>query len=225
MGSRTRLLVGAVAVGGAGTLAAGLATGGTHAIGARPALFGSLLAFTLFLQFLSIRVPGRGSVGVSAVGLLATGVALGPGAAMAVAAVAAFAQFSHTRGLIHRALFDAGNFVLGSGAAALAYEHVADARRGVQIAAAILAGLIYTTLNHALLCLAMASSEQTSPVTVWMRRYHWARFHFLAFGLLAAAAGLLASEVGPATLVPLAVPPALVAISLRMRLRRLAPTT
>jgi hypothetical protein len=225
MQMRASALVGTVVVGGAAALGLGLARGGADAISAHPGSFVALTAFTAFLQLLSLRVPGKGSVGVSAVGILAAGIALGPGAATAIAVVAAFVQFARTRGLVHRALFDAGNFALSAGAAGLVYEHVADSRRAVQVAAAVLAGLVYTSVNHGLLCLAMGSSESRSPVAVWQERFHWARFHFLAFGLLGAAAGLLAGEVSLATLVGLAVPPALVALSLRHRLRRATPKT
>jgi hypothetical protein len=212
---RTSAFVATVVAGGAVALGLGLARGGADAISAHPGRFLALAAFTLFLQLLSLRVPGKGSVGVSAVGLVAACIALGLGAAMAIAVVAALVQFVRTRGLLHRALFDAGNFALSTGAAGLVYEHLADSRRAVQVAAALLAGLVYTTVNVGLLCLAMASSENRTPLAVWRERFHWARFHFIAFGLLAAAAGLLATEVSLATLLGLAVPPALVALSLR----------
>src|SRR5919204_6281751 len=78
--------------------------------------FAVLLGVTLVLQTSSIRVPGRGSLSASSIGILACAFALGAGAAMVIAVAAALAQWVRRRGLLHRAVFDAANFALSAGA-------------------------------------------------------------------------------------------------------------
>jgi hypothetical protein len=183
----------------------------------------SFLAATIVLQFFAIRLPGRGSVSASAVGLVAAGIVLGVGPAMAIGVLTALAQWLRSRGLLHRALFDAANFCLAAGAAGLVYQRLADLNGsgGVRFVAAIGAGLAYTTVNHALLCLAMGLSETRSPVAVWDERFSWARFHFLAFGALAALAAGAYNELGAVSLLAFVLPPLLLAQSMRDRVARL----
>ncbi len=141
---------------------------------------------------------------------------------MAIGVCAALTQYLRSRGLFHGALFDAANFALSAGAAALVYQHLADVSHsgGVRLIAALLAGLAYTAVNHGLLCLAMGLSETRSPVAVWRERFHFARYHFLAFGALALLAVTAYDEVGAASLLALVLPPILLAQSMRYQLRR-----
>jgi uncharacterized membrane protein HdeD (DUF308 family) len=184
----------------------------------------AFLAVTVVLQLFALRLPGsRGSIGVSAVGLVAAAIVLGTGPAMAIGVCAALAQYLRSSGIFHRALFDAANFCLAAGAAGLVFEQVADldTSGGVRLLAALLAGLAYTAVNHGLLCLAMGLSETRSPLAVWQERFHFARYHFLAFGALAMLAASAYNELGAAALLALAIPPVLLAQSIRDRLSRL----
>jgi hypothetical protein len=217
---RTAALIAATAAAAAVAVGLSLAFEGRPILD-HPARASSFLAFALVLQLFSIRVPGRGSVGVSAVALIAAGMSLGAGASVSIAVIAAFAQFVRTRGVLHRAVFDAANFALSSAGAALIYRVIADAggeRPAVRLAGAVAAGAVYSGVNHALLCTVMAVSERRSPFTVWQERFRWARFHFLAFGPLALAAALFAVDVGIPVLLAFAVPSGLVALSLRLQL-------
>src|ERR671936_1611620 len=95
-----------------------------EAVAARPVDTVVFALLTLGLQLLAVPIYGRGSISVAAVGLLATGFSLGTGVAIALAILVAAVQFVRSRGLLHRAIFDAANFTLATGAAALAYETV-----------------------------------------------------------------------------------------------------
>lgn len=179
----------------------------------------AFLAATLLLQLFGIRLPGRGSVGVSAVGLIGAAIALGTGPAMTIGVVAALAQWIRSRGLAHRALFDAANFALAAGASGLVFHAVdTDGSSGtVRLLAALCAGLVYTLVNHALLTAAMAVSEHRAPAAVWLERFHWARYHFLAFGALGLLAATADAQLGAAAAVVFVLPPILLARTMRPR--------
>ena len=188
-----------------------------------PGRFVAFLAFTLFLQLFTLRVNGKGSIGLSAVGLVTAGIVLGAGPAMAIAVVAAVVQYARRRGLLHRAAFDASNFALAAGGAAVTYAAVTDADSSTlaRFAAATLAGLVYGTVNNGLLCVAMATSDGRSLVTTWQEHFSWAKLHLLAIGPLAASAAIVYDEIGIAALAVFALPPLLVLLSMQRRLIRL----
>ena len=195
MSVRVALFVAAVAAGAAIALVAS-ASSSTQAITERPLLFGALLAITLILQTLSIDLAGKGSIGVSAFGLIAAAISLGAAPAMAIAVVAALAQWIRRRGLLHRGLFDASNFALSAGAAGVVYVAVGGKGSLVAaLAAATAAGFAYTLVNNGLLCIAMSISERQPLLAIWKERFHWAVLVFVALGP-AAGAFVAASERG-----------------------------
>ncbi len=183
------------------------------------------LVVSILLQLFTIRLPGRGgSIGVSAVGLIATGIVLGSGPAMVVGMAAALAQWLRSRGMVHRALFDAANFVLSAGAAALTYHSIVGDSAGgsVRIIAGSGAGLTYVIVNNGLLCVAMGASANRSPIEIWRNKFQWASAHFLAFGPLGLLAAAAYTSLGPAGLAPFAVAPILLADSMRKTLSQKA---
>lgn len=177
----------------------------------------SLLALTLVLQLFSIEIYGRGSIGVSALGVLASGYVLGPGPAMAIATVAAVCQWIRTRGVLHRAIFDAADLALAAAAGAAVYHAgvVFGDAVPIRLAAATLAAIAYAAVNLGLLCLAMSLSESLPFFGVWRERFHWARFHFLAYGPLALASALAYEQLGLVGLIAFALPPAVLVFSVR----------
>ncbi len=185
--------------------------------------FGGFLLFlgvVLFLQIFAVELPGRGSVGVSAVGVLAAAFTLGTGAAVVIALSAAIAQAVRRRGILHRTLFDASNFVLSTATASAAYATVSrtGASPAIQVTAGVLGGVGYAAVNNGLLLLAMGWSEKRPLLAVWRQRFHWARFHFLAFGILGLACSLAYSRIGGVGLLAFALPPALLLYSIRQYL-------
>jgi len=83
---------------------------------AEPVRIATLLALTLALQMFSVRVYGRGSVSVSAIGVLASAFLFDIGTTMAIAVLAATAQWIRSRSQLYKAVFDAANFaVAGAG--------------------------------------------------------------------------------------------------------------
>jgi putative nucleotidyltransferase with HDIG domain len=182
----------------------------------------AFVLLTVALQVLSIEMHGSGGEAVSVVGILAAGFLFGPGVAVAVAVVAAVAQWIRKRGLVHRALFDAANFALSAGAAAVLYGRLSQLTPATAALAedATVAGIVYKAINSGLLCLAMSLDEQRSPRAVWNERFHWARFHYLAFGPLALASALGYQRMHFLGLIAFALPPTLVSISVRQYLER-----
>ena len=193
-----------------------------HAFSSHPREAITLLALTLALQAFSIQVYGRGSMSASAIGLLVAGFLLGVGAAMVMALLTALVQWARARGVLYKAIFDAGNFALTAGAGAAAYHliRLSDDSTAVTVTAACIAGVAYSAVNNGLLCLAISLSESESFRRVWMERFHWARYHFLTWGPLAAAAAIAYQKVGLTGLLAFVLPPALMLVSWRDYLRR-----
>jgi putative nucleotidyltransferase with HDIG domain len=84
----------------------------------------------------------------------------------------------------------------------------------------VLAGCVFAALNNGLLCLAMSLSEGASWRTIWLERFHWARYHFALFGPVALAASIAYEKTGIAGLAAFALPPALMMLSVRQYLER-----
>jgi HD domain/MASE9 len=181
-----------------------------------PGRVATLILLTLALQMFSVRVYGRGSVSVSAIGILAGVFLLDPGAAMAIAALAALAQWLRTRPKLYKGAFDLANYTVSAGAASLVFHALRDWRG----AASVLAGIAYAAVNNGLLCLAMSLNERVPWRAVWHERFHWARFHFALFGPLALAATIAYEQIGVVGLVAFALPPALMILSVRQYLER-----
>lgn len=212
----------AAAMGGAGAAIAFTADDVHGALSRHAGRLAAFLAAAVALQLLSVRVPGRGSVSVSAAALVGAAIALGTGPAMAIAGATALAQWLRSRGLAHRALFDTANYVLSAGAAGAVFHALAgsSAGGGARLAAALVAGLAYTVANHVLLCGVMALSESRSPFAVWRDRFSWAGLHFLAFGALGLLAATADAQLGAVALLASLVPSLLLAHSLRAAFAR-----
>jgi putative nucleotidyltransferase with HDIG domain len=217
--SRTTLVITIAAVGAAFAVAGG-AQSGAHAITSHPLVAATFLVLALVLQLFSVQVYGKGSIGVSAIAILATGFSLGPGVAILVAVVTAASHSARRRALPHRWVFDGANLVLAAGTSALVYTVFAGGSSMIRLLGATLAGIVFTGINNGLLCLAMTVSESGSFTLVWRERFHWARFHFLAFGPLALALTIAHQQLGLTGVFAFALPPALLLVSAREYLSR-----
>ena len=182
----------------------------------QPVRIATLLALTLALQMFSVRVYGRGSVSVSAIGIVASAFLFDTGTTMAIAVLAAATQLVRKNSELHKAVFDASNFAISAGAASLVFHALHDWR----FPAAVLAGAVFAVINNGLLCLVMSLAERIPWTTVWFERFHWARFHFALFGPLALAATIAYEQIGIAGLVAFTLPPALMILSVRQYLER-----
>jgi hypothetical protein len=184
----------------------------------RPGHVATLLALTLALQLFSVEVYGRGSVSVSAIGIVASAIVFDAGTTMAIAALAAVVQWGRKRTPVYKGLFDVANLALAAAAASVAFEAFHQWR----VPAALVAGVAFASVNNGLLCLAMSFAERVPWKTIWFERFHWARFHFLLFGPLALAATIAYEQIGIAGLVAFTLPPALMILSVRQYLERTA---
>jgi hypothetical protein len=210
------LVVGLAVAACAGLIAAG---GGLVAtISDEPLHVATLLGLTLALQMFSVQVYGRGSVSVSAIGIVASAILFDTGTTMAIAVVAAVVQWIRRRPELYKAVFDAANFALAAAVASLVFHALGDWR----LPAAVLAGGAFAVMNNGLLCLAMSLAERTPWTTIWFERFHWARFHFALFGPLALAATIAYEQIGTTGLVAFTLPPALMILSVRQYLERTA---
>jgi hypothetical protein len=214
--SRVSALIGGMTATAAAAIAIQV-PGISDTVSSQPRHVATMAALTLALQLFSLRVYERGSVSVSAIGVLAAAFVLDVGTAMAIALLAAITQWLRSRGQLHKAAFDAANFVLSAGAAALTFQGLDGAGRFV---AAFAAGCVYAGINNGALCLAMSLTEGTPWRTIWLERFHWARYYFVSFGPLALAAAIAYRDIGVPGLVAFALPPALMILSVRQYLER-----
>ncbi len=188
-----------------------------HTASSEPRTVGSMLALTLVLQLFSVPVYGRGGIGVSAVGILATAFLVNTGTAIAVAVVAALLHWAYRRSGLKKAIFDASNFAVAAGAAGATF-HALDV--GPRFVAAAVAGVVYAALNMGLVCLAMSFAEGMAFRMLWRERFHWARYYFIAFGPLALVAETAYRLMGVEGLFAFTVPPALMLLSFRRYLEQ-----
>jgi HD domain len=193
-------------------------SGFTASLSEKPGQIATLLGLTLVLQMFSVQVYGRGSVSVSAIGILASAFLFDTGTTMAIAVLATVAQSIRRRSEIYKAVFDAANFAVSAAAASLVFQALSDWR----LLAAVLAGVAFAVMNNGLLCLAMSFAEHTSARTIWFERFHWARYHFALFGPIAFAATVAYEQTGTVGLAAFALPPALMILSVRQYLERTA---
>jgi HD domain/MASE9 len=210
------LLVGLTIAAGAGLIATAHEIFNTFSD--QPLRVATLLALTMALQLFSVQVYGRGSVSVSAIGILATAFVFDTGTTMAIAVLAAFVQSARRQAELYKWAFDAANFAIPGAAASLIFEVL----EGWRLLAALIAGVVFAVINNGVLCLAMSFAEQTPISKIWFERFHWARFHFVLFGPVALAATIAYEQIGVAGLVAFTLPPALMILSVRQYLERTA---
>jgi HD domain/MASE9 len=210
------LVVGLAVVAGAAFMAS--SEGLLATLSDQPLRVATLLALTLALQLFSVQVYGRGSVSVSAIGIIASAFLFDTGTTMAIAFFAAFVQWTRRRPELYKAVFDAANFALAGAVASLVY----DALPGWRLLAASIAGVAFAAINNGFLCLVMSLAEREPISKIWFERFHWARFHFALFGPVALAATIAYEQVGTAGLVAFTLPPALMILSVRQYLERTA---
>jgi hypothetical protein len=214
---RVLALVVGLAVAACAGLVAGL-PGLVSTVSDQPGRVATLLALTLALQMFSVQVYGRGSVSVSAIGIIASALLFDTGTTMAIAVLAAIVQFARRGTNLYKGVFDAANFSLSAAVASGVFELF----ERWPTPAAIAAGLAFTIVNNSLLCAVMSLAERTAWRTIWFERFHWARFHFVLFGPVALAAKIAYEQVGIAGLVAFTLPPALMILSVRQYLERTA---
>src|SRR5437763_11662843 len=120
------LVIGLVIAACTGLIAA--SPGIVATLSAEPARVATLLALTLALQMFSVQVYGRGSVSVSAIGIVASAILFDTGTTMAIAVLAAVAQSLRRRTELYKGVFDAANFAVSAGAASLLFQAVDEWR-------------------------------------------------------------------------------------------------
>ncbi len=202
-------------------LAGFLAVDTAHEIARRPWTFLAFLSLSVGLQLIGTSMHGRGTDAASAIGIIATGLVLGPGPAIAAAVAAASVQYIRTRGKGYRAVFDLADFALAGAAAAYVFLALGgDSSVYAGFAAALAAGVVYKAVNVGLLCLAMSVEEQVPVGEIWRERFGWATTHYATFGPLAYATTLAYDRMGVLGLATFAVPPVMLSLSIRQYLDR-----
>jgi diguanylate cyclase (GGDEF)-like protein/putative nucleotidyltransferase with HDIG domain len=197
------------------------ARGAVDAIGDRPWTFLVFLGLSVGLQLIGTSVYGRGTDAASAIGIIATGFVLGPGAAMVIGFAAAGVQSVRRRGKLYRTVFDVADFGLSAAASSAVFILLhGEFSVAVGFAVAVLAGVAYKAVNVGLLCAAMGLEEGAAFAEIWRERFGWAVLHYLTFGPLAYATALAYDRMGLLGLATFAVPPVLLAFSMRQYLDR-----
>ena len=185
-------------------------------------LFGSL---TVLAEQLAVDISGRGktSVGVVAVlgatflyhelGILVTSLAL----ALSVAIKA--------RSRLHRILFNFGAVLLSGQGAHLLFEGLAGGAvdrlsLARMIAPAVAGGLVYYAINHLLLCLVRALSEQRNPWDVWRMEYRWLAPHYAVMGALGLVVALGQVALGWIGVVALMAPVGMMHLAIKQYMDR-----
>jgi hypothetical protein len=212
----------AVLAAAAGAGLVGMVPSVLDAAHADPSGLAAFAVATIVFQLLAVRSHGVGGEAVSAIGILACGFVFGPGPATAIAALAAVVQWVSSRGLLHRAIFDASGFALSALAGSAVY-HALGGNHWTPVdefAAAAAAGIAYKVVNVGLLCQVMALAESRRMRDVWNERFRWARYYYLAFGPLALGSAAAYDQIGLIGFVAFSLPPVLVSLSVRQYVER-----
>jgi hypothetical protein len=210
-------------VASAASVSIALTAGGlAHAVSSH---FWGVVAFaavTLALQLGTVPIYRRGAIGFAGVGLLAIGFVFGVGATMTTAMIAAAVNLARRRGKLHKALFDAGQLALASGAGTALYAAAGGSALapGPRIVVSVLAGVAFFAVNAGLLSAVMAFSEGRSVLFVWKERFRWMFPYYAGSGFLALAAVVAHDKLGTIGLFAFALPPASMMLSTRQYLRR-----
>jgi HD-GYP domain-containing protein (c-di-GMP phosphodiesterase class II) len=156
-----------------------------------------------------VEVYGRGSFTFAGAGLLATAFVLGTGAAIVASFCVALVILARSKGLLHRAAFNAGALALASATGGQVFALGGDA-----------AGAGFLVVNIALICAAMGASERLDPRVIWRERFAWLTPYYLASGALGLAVAVGYERMGVAGLAAFALPPAFMMLSIRQYLDR-----
>ncbi|MBV8395701.1 MAG: HD-GYP domain-containing protein [Actinobacteria bacterium] len=191
-------------------------------VGAHPWAFGAFLATTFGLQLASVEIYGRGTYSFAGSGMLATGFAFGPGAAMLTGLTMGITHGVRRRAKPHRVVFDMAQWTLASGAGALVYRGIGAQHLStvVSMGPALLASAVFLFVNAGLLSLAMGLSEGEHPLAVWRARLSWMTPYALASGPLGVALVVAYEKVGTIGLLAFALPPAFMMVSVRQYLAK-----
>lgn len=157
------------------------------------------------------------SISVAGVGMLATGYMLGVGPAVLAGVLAALVHAVKKRPKPYKVVFNASVFALAAagGTATFAAVGSGDLSSRSSLVGALLGAGVFVVVNIGLLTLAMAASERQNPIALWRQRLAWLTPHYLAFGPLALAAGVIESELGVAGLVAAALLPIVLTLLVR----------
>ncbi|MGH2370003.1 MAG: HD-GYP domain-containing protein, partial [Chloroflexota bacterium] len=147
-------------------------------------------ALTVASEQLAVDVGDkRGKVSVTVVPVLAASFLYGEVGSLA--AVSAFALWAKLKAHspLHRMLFNLGNALLAAESATwifrlLVGRPVAETSFDRMILPAVVAGLVYYTINHVLLCLVRGLAEGRCPFQIWFADYHWLWPHYAVLGAL-----------------------------------------
>jgi len=185
----------------------------------------ALVEFSLVAVALAstpVQVYGRGSFTFAGAGLLAMGFMLGTGAAMVAAFLVAAVVFVRSKGLLHRAVFNAVVLALSaaSGSALFHGAQVWADHGWPRLLAAVAAGAAFLVVNISLISSAMSISERLNPLAVWNERFRWMTPYYLASGALALAVSLAYDALGVGGLAAFTLPPAFMMLSIRQYLDR-----
>jgi hypothetical protein len=152
-------------------------------VGGEWALLAALVACVLVFDAVDLDLFERGSFSPATVAPVALAVALGPIGPLVAEATATLARSVRDKSAL-RVAFDFGALSLCGVLAAFAGALVPGGGAWT-LAACLLAGVTYYTVNALLLVGVWVLDEGVDPLHAWRERLAWAAPHYLAYGLLA----------------------------------------
>lgn len=175
---------GAVALGGAGVIAAAIVAGEADAMTLVVAM--AVVAAVCELADFSPFPNSRVSLSVAAI--IAAAVVSGLTGAAVVGTAAVGAQYVVRRKPLMKAAFNEGALLLSGFTVVLAFEAFGTGFRidsdPVALAPALIGGAAYFAVNSALVAEAIALERRLNPVAVWRDAFGWLAPHYLLLALL-----------------------------------------
>jgi hypothetical protein len=211
----------ALATGTAGAAVAAVALPAVRGLEPAPLLL--LAALVVAARLRTLPVYGRGSYAVSTVPVLAAGMLLGAGGAVAVALVSGLAHAAVRRLPWYKALFNCGNYVLAAALAAVVFQaagaELALGNLPFLVALAAATGLVHY-LHMLLTAVAIAAEHRTSPLRAWAEHFAWLWPHYPVLGVLALLLALAYRAFGLTGVAAFVVPPVMMLYTAKQYLDR-----
>jgi len=173
----------------------------THA----PVVFGLLVVSFVVLDVVRIDLFERAHISPASVPALALACVFGPFGPLAAETALAVKRAIGREPTIKWG-FDWGSLVLAGAAAAATFQALPHHAAGIAVAASLVAGLVYYTVNAATLSVIMAWHEGERIRVIWRERLAWLAVHYVGFGLTAGAFVVIERDHGAWAVLFFAIP-------------------
>ncbi len=191
------------------------------AVKAHPVGFVAFLALIAGLMLLVVDIDEKSSISVSGVAVLATGFTFGIGAGVVAGVFAAAVHGVRRRERAHKAAFKAASLALAAGAGVAVFRALPGSGSSLTtLARGCAGGLAFWVVSLWLLTVAVSATHGLDVRRLRAEHLRWPTLLYLVCGPLAVACTIGYGELGVIGLFAVALPPALLIISVQQYIEK-----